>query len=122
MTRLTLSLAPVLLGVFSPLVAEAQVSALPGMITSIFGSSSVPAAGLTCGGGAGAGACELAGLFVSVVEQGRWLIGSLALVVIVVAGFRLVISQSEEALTTARRTVLTDTIGLFVVFLSERFV
>ena len=120
MSRLLFSLAPLLLGILYPLAAKAQVSSLHGIIDNIFGPST-PVAGLSCGG-AGTGACQLAGLFISTVQQGRWLIGGLALVVIVVAGFRLVISQSEEALTTARRTVLTATIGLFVVFLSERFV
>lgn len=121
MTRLLFALAPLLIGILYPLRVSAQVGSLHGIIDNIFGPPTPVFSGLQCVA-AGAGACQLAGLFVSAVEQGRWLIGGLSLVVIVVAGFRLVISQSEEALTTARRTVLSATIGLFVVFLSEQFV
>jgi hypothetical protein len=113
-------------GLLAPSLAHAQVSALPGIISALFGGVSLPptVGSVQCamGAGVGIGACNLAGLFVSAVQQGRLLIGGLALVVIIVAGFRLVISQSEEALGTAQKTILSAIVGLFVVFLSESFV
>ncbi len=121
MLHLPFLLTTTFLGILLPLVAHAQVGSLQGIIDGIFGSAPTPTASVACTGGT-PGACQLAGLFLTAVQQGRFLIGGLALVIIVVAGFRLVISQAEEALTTARRTILSAIIGLFVVFLSESFV
>ena len=127
MFRFALFAAPAFLGLLLPVETHAQVAGLRGIINSMYGvmgwGGAAPAA-VSCaaGTGTGVGACELAGLFLAAVAQARWLVGGLATVIIVIAGFRLVISQSEEALTTARRTILSATIGLFVIFLSERFV
>lgn len=100
----------------------AQVSTLPGWIDTIANpwfTTTVPSVTLTCVPAAGTGACELAGLLVYAVRQGKMLIGATAFLIMIVAGFRLVISQSEEALTTARRSVLGAIIGLFVIFITE---
>jgi len=87
-------------------------------------SSTMPLGSFNCPSfvGGGVGACWLAALFVYAVHQGRLLIGALAFITIIVAAFTLIIRQSEEALTTARRTVLGVVVGLFLVFTSEQFV
>ena len=125
MPRFFFLIAPALLGLFLPLTAHAQVGALQGIVNSLYGGGSqltIGALNCSASNSVGVGACELAGLFVSIVRQARLLIGGLALVMIVVAGFRLVISQSEDAIGTAQKTILSTVIGLFVIFLSERFV
>lgn len=103
----------------------AQVGALQGIVDGIVGMmlpTSFPGVALACPPLAGSGACELAALFVYLVQRGRFLIGAAAFLLIVIAGFRLIISQSEEALTTARRTIMGVVVGLFLVFLSEPLV
>lgn len=113
-----LALLPLLL----PAPASAQVSTLPGWIDTIAGTwltTTILPVTLSCIPTLGTGACELAGLLIYAVRQGQLLIGALAFVIIVVAGFRLIISQAEEALATARRSVLGAVIGLFLVFVTE---
>lgn len=117
------------LGIFLPLIAHAQVSALTSIVDSIVAGTPLSATlglsggiGVNCANNAGAGACALAGLFVYIVQRGRFLIGAIAFIIVVVAGFRLIISQSDEALTTARRTISATVIGLFAIFLAEQFV
>ncbi|HLC76540.1 MAG TPA: hypothetical protein VJB82_05525 [Candidatus Peribacterales bacterium] len=87
-------------------------------------SSTIPVGTFSCPAsvGSGVGACWLAALFVYAVGQGRLLIGTLAFITITIAGFNLIIRQSEESMTTARRTVLGVVLGLFLVFTSEQFV
>lgn len=100
----------------------AQVSTLPGWIDTIANpwfTTTVPSVTLSCIPAVGTGACELAGLLVYAVRQGKMLVGATAFLIMIVAGFRLVISQSEEALTTARRSILGAVIGLFVIFITE---
>ncbi|MEK7136874.1 MAG: hypothetical protein AAB853_01185 [Patescibacteria group bacterium] len=117
------ALVPLLLSF--PDKAIAQVGALPGLVDGVVGTmlpTSFPGVTLACPPLAGSGACELAALFVHLVQRGRLLIGAAAFLLVVIAGFRLIISQSEEALTTARRTILGVVVGLFLVFLSEPLV
>lgn len=118
------------LGIFFPFIVHAQVGALTSIIDSIVAGTSLTTSlgnsggiGVSCAGATtGGGACRLAGLFVFTVQRGRFVIGAVAFVIIANAGFRLVISHAEEALTTARRTILATVIGLFLIFLSEQFV
>jgi len=110
-----------------PLTAGADVAAMPGVVDAVTVgtplSRNLPLASLTCGAAVlGLGACWLASMLVYAVEQGRTIIWAFAFLMIVVAGFRLIISQSEESLTTARRTVLSVIIGLFLLHISEPFV
>ena len=108
--------------------AAAQVSQLDGIVNFVITgtplSSVMPLGSFNCPSsvGGGIGACSLAALFVYAVNQGRLLIGALAFITIIVAAFNLIIRQSEEALTTARRTVLGVVMGLFLIFTSEQFV
>lgn len=114
-----------LLGVVLPVTASAQVSTLPGWIDTIASpwfTTVIPGVTISCIPTLGAGACQLAALLVYAIRQGRLLIGALAFIIIVIGGFRLIISQSEEALSTARRTVLGAVVGLFLAFVSEPIV
>jgi hypothetical protein len=110
-----------------PLLASAQVGNAPSIVDFIAGqtglTSVIPLPAVSCAGSpAGVGACQLAALFIYAVQQSRLIIGAVAFLIITIAGFRLIISQSEEALTTARRTVLGTVVGLFLFFVSEPFV
>jgi len=58
-------------------------------------------------------------MLVYAVERVRFIASWFAFLMIIIAGFRLVISQAEDALTTARRTILASIIGLFLMFLTE---
>ncbi len=109
-----------------PDVAFAQVGALPNIIDFVIGgtplSSELPVPDFGCDTAAGAGACHIAELFVYVVRQGRLLIGAVAFLILSVAGFTLIIRQSEESMTKARHAVVGVIVGVFLVFLSEQFV
>ena len=109
-----------------PVISYAQIGELENVVNRVTSQSTlsqdVSAPSINCGQRAGAGACRLAALLVYAVQRGRTIIAIFAVLIIVIAGFRLIISQSDEALTTARRTVLATVIGLFLLFISERFV
>ncbi len=111
-----------------PGLSFAQVSQLQGIVNLVISNSplpgNIPTPGFTCPTtiGAGVGACYLASLFVYAVQQGRLLIGTLALITIVTAAFNLIVRQSEETLATARRTVVGVVVGLFLIFTAEKFV
>jgi hypothetical protein len=120
---------PILTGItllLMPVAAAAQVSALDSIITTIVSgtplSTTLPSVGLSCAPAAGNGACALASMLVFAVQRSRFIVGWLAFLVIVIAGFRLIISQSEDALTTARRTIMAAVIGLFLIFATEPLV
>ena len=116
----------VLFAVFAPLTANAQLGALKGIVDMVSSdstlSTNISTGSVNCPAGAGTGACRLASLLVYAVGQGRPIIVIFAILIISVAGFRLIVSQSDDALTTARRTVLATVIGLFLLFISEQFV
>ena len=112
-----------------PELVSAQVGALPNIVIDVISrvpwlSSNLPTPSINCSVvlGGGVGACYIASLFVYAVRQGWLLIGILAFITIMIAAFNLVIRQSEEAMTSARRTVQGVVLGLFLVFTSERFV
>lgn len=123
--RFLLSLPGILAFCAAPAVALAQVSALPGVVNDVAGTSlftsGIPSS-YSCPATAGAGACQLASLLLYAVERGRALIGAVAFITVITAAFNLIIRQSEEALTTAKRTITGVIIGLFLIFTSERFV
>lgn len=110
----------------SPEALFAQVGFLDGIVNGVIAgtplTTNIPLPSFTCPSGAGIGACRLAGLLLYTVERGRWLIAGIALVVLVIAAFTLIIRQSEESLTAAKRSVVGVVSGVFVLFLSERFV
>jgi len=117
----------ILCGLILPEVAAASID--PG-ISGIVGAvvqgtplaTSVPGAGLNCPAASGAGACALASMLAGTVGQVRNIVAWLAFLIIVIAGFRLIISQSDDALTTARRTILAAVVGLFLIFITEPLV
>ena len=121
-----LSLPGVLVLFFAPALAMAQVSVLPNVIDSVVGTSPLTtylSISYACPAStAGAGACRLAALLLYAVERGRVLIGAVAFITVITAAFTLIIRQSEEALTTAKRMITGVIIGLFLIFTSERFV
>lgn len=124
--RFLFSLPGILILLFAPALAIAQVSALPGVVNAVINqsplTSNIPIIPYVCLPPAGVGACQLAGLLVYAVGRGRVLIGAVAFITVITAAFNLIIRQSEEAMTTARRTIIGVIIGLFLIFTSERFV
>lgn len=117
-------LLPILLAL--PLPVAAAIPRLQNVIDYTVGStpliSTVTWTSLTpfsCPPGSGVGACNMALVLIFVVQQVRYLAAGLAFIVLIVAGFRLVISQAEEAMTTAKRTVLGAVVGLFLLYLVE---
>ena len=106
-----------------PPAVLAQMGSLPAILNYTVGSAplitAVAATPFSCPAGVGVGACMIASTLIYVVQQIRWLAAGVAFIVLVVAGFRLVISQAEEAMTTAKRTVLGAVVGLFLLFLVE---
>lgn len=113
-------------GVLMPVVASAQIGALDGIVNFVVSGTpltrTISGSGVVCSPLAGAGACKLAALLVYAVARSRSIVGALALLMIVVAGFRLIISQDEQALATARRAVAASVLGLFLIFTVEPFV
>lgn len=123
--RFFISFSGILAFFLAPALAIAQRTALPGIVDSIAGTfltTAIPLSYTCPATTAGGGACQLAALLIYAVEQGRFLIGAIAFITVITAAFNLIIRQSEEALTTARRTVIGVIIGLFLIFTSERFV
>lgn len=110
----------------SPDIAFAQARALPGIIDFVIGgtplSTELPVPDFGCDTAAGVGACHVAELFVYVVRQGRLVIGAVAFLILSIAGFNLIVRQSEESVTKARNAVIGVIVGVFLVFLSEQFV
>jgi hypothetical protein len=106
-----------------PISADAGVGDLGNIIDYTVGTTplitTVASTPFSCPGSAGVGACNIASVLIHVVRQVRVLAAGLAFIILVVAGFRLVISQAEEAMTTAKRTVLGAVVGLFLLFIVE---
>ena len=109
-----------------PSIAHAQLGVIDGLVSTIGANAGFTTAlasnAVSCPAGAGVGACGLANMMVYAVIRGRTLISAIALVIMVVAGFRLVISQADEALGTARRTLVGVVVGLFMIYLAEPFI
>lgn len=109
----------------APFVASAQMGALNGIVSGIAPSlpdiSAAPSGGVTCSSGS-ATACAVANTLVYLMVQGRLTILFIAIVVAVVAGFRLVVSQTDEGAENAKRALAGITAGIFVVFLVEPIV
>jgi|GEM_PF-1078005 hypothetical protein len=109
-----------------PSIAYAQLGVLDGLVSGIGANAGFTTlltfSPITCPSAAGAGACGLANMMVYAVVRGRVLISAIALIIMVVAGFRLVISQSDEALGTARNTIVGVVTGLFLIYLAEPFI
>ena len=118
------SVIGILLVAFLPQVAYAI--SLPDVIDRVVGNAplisniALPSGSMVqCPAGLGGGACAIANALIYSVHQVRLLAAAVAFIVLVVAGFRLVIGQTEESMATARRAVLGAVIGLFVIYIIE---
>ncbi len=113
-----------------PAIAHAQVGVLTNVVDAVISgtplTTNLTMPKILCptasGTGPGVGACQLAALFLYVVARMRILVGLVAFAMIVIAGFNLIVRQSEESMGAARKTIVGVVVGVFLIFLSEQFV
>jgi hypothetical protein len=110
----------ILLGILTPAAALAQVGSLDGIVEKIApmlpkATDIVTTFNITCI--SVDTACVFARLLAMLVEKSRLAVAALAILVVIVAGLRMVMSQSEETQTSAKHTLTYAATGIFVIFL-----
>ncbi len=124
--RALLTPVALLWGLLTPLLARAQVSALPSIVTNTAGPTlpgSFPSpSSLTITCPSSSGACEFANLLIYFVERSRLVVAGVAILITVIAALTLVGSHNEETHTKAKRALSWGIVGIFVIFTADRIV